>query len=448
MKLSPELRAVVSALADVAGLPADDHPAPARVDWTRWLSIVDEHSLGPVLGAQVLRRPEWKLPAVTQSELAHRFNRSSFTAMVRQTEFQRVMRKLRTERVEAMVLKGSALAPGLYSVAAERVMWDIDLLFSNASSLLKARHVLESHGYQQRRELHGHHHVAPLVNPVNELAFELHSNLITPPLPTAVVDDILQRGVTRRLATDLDILIPDPIGLLAHQCLHALNDPVRSPLLRNIFEIAWLLSRMNDQQQNEFVDCVRRWNIEPIVARATHLAADLFGTPPLLSQPKAGAYSHWCRARLEWCDYGKWWARLKRHLASTHVERLLAGSHDRNIFTLVEIVSRTARDAAWSRLQPRIASRSAHPRRPDWPHAAAGRGLLIHDTDSGEVHLLNDVAARVWLAADGHKTGRAIIKEAGIGSVTNESRSALHALIGRGLISAGTITVPAAERSI
>jgi hypothetical protein len=434
VNLSPELESIIALLADIAGLPAG-RKAARSLDWTRWLSMVDEHKLGPLLGAHVPRRPGWNLPDFVQHELAHRFNRSSFAAMVRQTQFVRIMRQLQSAGIQAAVLKGAALAPGLYEVAAERLMWDIDLLFADAATVERAAGLLRDQGYRPKKQFEGHHHAPPLVNPVNELAFELHTNLITPPVPPDVVADLWARRTRRRVGTDLDITVPDPVGLLAHQCIHALNDPVRSPLLRNLFEIAWLIQRMEGSTRDAFVRWVRHWKLEALVSRATRLASELFGTPSLLSLPSLGAYTLWCRSRLEWCDYGKWWARLKRHLASTHVERLLSGSHDRNVFTLVEIVARSARDAAWHRLRPRLAWSVARPRRPGWPHAEMDGTVLIHDDSSGEVHLLNELAARIWLAADGTSTLRELATRLADRNVSPRAvRDATNTLVGRGLL--------------
>jgi hypothetical protein len=73
----------------------------------------------------------------------------------------------------------------------------------------------------------------------------------------------------------------------------------------------------------------------------------------------------------------------------------------------------------------------AKPCRQDLPHARIGDGLLVFNTSSGEVHILNSLSARLWLLADGTRDVAALEAEAGGRA---EARRALHALQSRHIL--------------
>ncbi|MFH0952945.1 MAG: nucleotidyltransferase family protein [Verrucomicrobiota bacterium] len=434
MRLSRELTHLAQCLATVAGLPGPGWPTKRDIRWKRWLQLVEEHQLGALLSGRW--SADWNLPPDVESQLQERYVRAGNAAAVQTIEFLRTLRALNGV-AEAVVLKGAALVPVLYREAAERSMWDIDLLFRSPEDQEKARALLEQRGCRARRNLRGHHHLPALVNPVNKMAFELHLNLVTPPLAQGFMDEIWQKRRRIEQAPVPNFYVLDDAALLAHQCIHALNDPIESPLLRSLFEIAWLASRLDAAGQTALKDLAARWGIGTIVGRGLWLAADVFGSPTLLERPPCGAYEFWSRARLGWCDYRTPWQKWRRHVAAAHVVHMLEGASDRNVLTPLGIAVRDTWNAVRARVVQRFSRSEAPPRRGSMPSAVLGDTILLFDERSGETHLLNRLAAKVWQATDGQLSADGIaelLESEGVSSA--DTRKALRALIVKGILEA------------
>lgn len=428
---SSEILFTATCLCEAAGLQRPPHTV-VGLDWNRWLQVLEENQLAPFLAGRT--SPAWNVPDWVRKELAAQYARAGSAAMPQLVEFLRVLRALEGV-AETVVLKGAALVPLLYREAAERTMWDVDLLFASAEDQQKANGLLQAAGYRPRKRLASHHHLPALENPVNNMVFELHTNLVTPPLPPDFIAEIWQRR--RRIETEggPSYQVLDGPSLLAHQCIHALTNPIESPLLRNLFEVAWLVSRMGPSERDAFRDLARRWNIDTFVARALWLASDLFDSPPLFERPRRTAWELWSEARLEWCQYKSFWSRWLRHVSLKHIEQLLEGAGERSVVPFLGVAGRSVWHAVASRVIPRL-PRGGPPRRPACLRGAPlGETLLLYDASSGETHLLNPLAARVWDAADGTLRAGDIadrLREHGI--PPSDARRAIRGLVAKGIL--------------
>lgn len=432
MRPSRELASIVRCLSSAAGLPGPARPRQGRIDWSRWQALAGDHQLNAFLYGR--RSLEWDLPADVESELENRYVRAGNMAAVQTVELVRLLRALEGV-AETVLLKGAALIPILYREATERSMWDIDLLFRNEKDCEKARALLERMGYRARRERRLHHHLPALVNPLNKIALELHTNLVTPPLPEGFMQEIWQGRRRVEGAPVSNFWTLDDIALLVHHCIHVLNDPIESPLLRNLFEVAWLASRLDPAGQARLKDLTARWGLAVPVGRVLWIAAGLFRSPTILDRPPRGAYEFWCARRLEWSEYTTLPQRWLRHVAAAHVVKLIEGASDRDPLVPIRIAFRDTLGAVRSRLARRKAREEAPLSQRPMLSAPVGEMVLLYNERSGETHLLNPLAARVWKAVGGPITEEGLVTRLqGQGLSLSESRQAIRALVARGIL--------------
>jgi hypothetical protein len=432
MRLGAELADLVARLAAAIGArPA----APPRdgLDWSAWLDLVHEHDLAPFLHAR-----GGDVPAQIADELRGDYVRWAHTTAFRAGELGAILDALGP--IEAIALKGSALALTLYDESAERVMSDVDLLVVDGDSRLRAVERLAPLGYAVvHPDAPATNHDLALWGAVQELEVDLHINLTRPALPDEAMADLWQRRVaTGALGGRLVVL--DPVWCALHAALHALSDPIGSPLLRNLLEVGWMATRLGEPERAALVDRARRFGVADPAARAFALAHRLFGTPALLGVPRASAWELWSWHRLSW-RYGgdDRRSRLVQHVAELHLRRLRDGrGHGLDPRPLLSTALATAASAATEagrRLALRLRPRAPTLERTGAAAARVGDGLLLH-VDSGDVHLLDADAARAWDAAD-HASGTAdelTSRLAASGMPAPRARAAVAALVERALL--------------
>lgn len=459
MRASAELASLAALLARIADLPGGRVRASAgRASWARWLDLVEENQLAPLIASRLLLRDGARdgmaapasgpFPESVASVLLDRYVRSGHEAAFRTSELLRVL-DLFEETSRPVLLKGAALAHSLYGESAERPMSDLDLLLPSEAALLRSRHLLAGEGYRPdpvalREVPIGHHHAPPLRGAVSELTIELHLNLATPPLPQGAMVDLWRRRRGVHVAGHGRVYVLDPVSQLIHHALHAVADPVESPLLRNLFEVACLAARLDAADRSTVRALALRWGIEGRAGAALQLAAELFGTPVILSRGgRLDARVRWARARLEWSDSaarGRW-AKLRRHLAIEHLARLDRGASPGSPGPLFAVLLDTAKAALGSRGEAllrrlRLARGVALALEAiDLPVAEIAGRILAHDPATGAVHLLDAVASEAWREARRGTDPRSLeVALEGRGVPTIAARSSLVRLSGAGLL--------------
>jgi hypothetical protein len=397
-----ELKLLVAHLSSIAGLRARPFTTRAPVRWDRWMELVDENQLGAFLGARLatIAACELELPGEIADELRARYLRSGLDAAFRSTEVVRLLDRLEAP-AQPVLLKGAALAHGLYADAAEREMSDIDLLVSSPEKAERAEALLALSGYHPRGKVApDHHHRAPMFNGASELTFEVHTNLTKPPLPHTAIVEMCASRQRIELAGAGCIYVLDPIAATIHHALHAVADPIDSPLLRNIFELAWLTNRLSCAERRILSALVKRWGVERRVAPAFRLAHRLFGTPLLVKKP-LGARELWSLVRLRWTrsrGHRGAFARFLRDVATRHLALLDRSTDPRNPIAFARAIFSAGARAIGARVEALRLRR--HFERKPAETIAIGDCLLVHESESGRVHVLGPLPAMVWTATE------------------------------------------------
>lgn len=128
--------------------------------------------------------------------------------------------------VEAVVLKGGALAHTLYPDPGERPMNDLDLLVA-PDAAEEARRALTSAGWRRDEEgypeasYRRHYHLPPLRDDAGSgAALEIHTGLLLPGHPFALDVEAFRRRAEPARLDGRPMLVPDPVDHLIYVCLH------------------------------------------------------------------------------------------------------------------------------------------------------------------------------------------------------------------------------------
>ena len=235
---------LLRAFLSVAGVDVEDPAPPPPKAWPRLLPQLREHRLMPA-AHWVVRRHNLRIPSEAYGPLESAFYSASLRHEQLCAALAEIAETLSQKGLQAVVLKGMALAEIVYPHPACRPMEDLDLLV-RPDDRGAASEVLVSLGYNDRS-----FGVEDFRNPVTGIVVDLHTELLNsteitvrrkawnPPLT-----EWWQRGV--RLAPHPSLLTFLPADHLEYLCHHAwLHHGLRKPL--NLLDVALVFSQLQHQ---------------------------------------------------------------------------------------------------------------------------------------------------------------------------------------------------------
>lgn len=201
-----------------AALAAEETPPAAPVDWALFRQLVAFHRVAALLERAVQAGRLEALPAAARAELADDARSLSPQALLLTGELQRLLQQLAEQGVEAIPLKGPALAVWLYGDPAMRHYQDLDLLV-HAADLPTAKRALLALGYQPD-EPYRYNLPFKLARGAHEIEVELHWSLLPAEFPLRL--DLAGLWARRRpLALGgLQTASLAPEDLLLYLCVH------------------------------------------------------------------------------------------------------------------------------------------------------------------------------------------------------------------------------------
>lgn len=125
--------------------PAALPSIPDALEWPRFVSLCEKHSVGPLVCSALQDRA----PAALRDSL----RRTAACSLALSAELGRLLEVFQRERIPIIPLKGPALAVALYGNLALRAFSDLDLL-ARPEDVLPAKRILENHGYRLASTLH------------------------------------------------------------------------------------------------------------------------------------------------------------------------------------------------------------------------------------------------------------------------------------------------------
>jgi len=232
------------------------------LDWDYVLECAALNGLGPLLYS-LLRDMDGAVPGGAMARLQSAYYANGLRNSLFMAALERVLGALQASGVDAVLLKGAALAESHWGNVALRPMADIDLLVREAA-LDRAEAALSSLGFAPeagaRREWYrrNHHHDAPWVDTAGGPMLELHRDLVPPGFGvTADLGGIWQRVRPARVG-QAPALTLAPEDMVAHICLHtALADPLVGSV-RSLMDLALVLGAARHLDWDEFVNRANR----------------------------------------------------------------------------------------------------------------------------------------------------------------------------------------------
>ena len=194
--------------------------------------------------------------------------------------------------LEAMVLKGGALAHTLYPDPGERPMADLDLLVRPERGE-EARRALASAGWRRDEDRYPgesyrrHYHLPPLRDEGGSgAALEIHTGLLLPGHPFALGPETLRRRARTASIRGRPLRVPDPVDHLVYLCLHfAWGHALESGAWRTARDVG-VLAGAEGFSWEIFLDRVREAGAGPFAHWTLRLAARLCGrtSPPAVRE--------------------------------------------------------------------------------------------------------------------------------------------------------------------
>lgn len=194
------------------------------VDWEKLCSLASSEKAAPILLKQL------SAAGATSSNRGYQRLRELATLSVMQMlQLEEMLRQsldLFVEHdIEAMLLKGAALAYTSYQSFPDRPMGDIDLLIrpedaERAWSLLRARGWTPAPVMGTLERYAGHHHLPPLFHDSTNCRLEIHDKILAGEHPFCFSTDAFWSRAKRITVNGRAMTVPDPMHQLWHICAH------------------------------------------------------------------------------------------------------------------------------------------------------------------------------------------------------------------------------------
>lgn len=225
--LSPEAQLLMAA-ADAQSV---DQAALLRllagdIDWSKVTTLAHQEGATTMLWQRVGRTANGQLPRTVATQWQKLAMIGEFELRRLELILHEVLELVATRDIEAMLLKGSALAHTIYGSFPDRPMSDLDLLI-RPERAQEAWSLLQSEGWTWPaaswpvERYTAHQHLPPLVQTRGaEVRLELHTALLPDGHPFDWPVDNIWRGVQRLAKRGRSVLVPHPLHQLLHVCTH------------------------------------------------------------------------------------------------------------------------------------------------------------------------------------------------------------------------------------
>jgi len=211
------------------------------LNWLRVFERADTLGLGPVLYRQLRGvQAHLKLPHDGMEILKNVYLRNLAKNTYRGIELNRILKAFHDAGVATMLLKGAALAEGVYNDPGARVYGDLDILVKMAD-LERARELLchlnyassETASAQDYYRRH-HHHLAPMIHQEKSVVVELHWNVDW--RICVDIDAWWKRSVPADIA-GCQVRVLGWADMVLHLCVHLFSSGGTRKSLRGLYDI-------------------------------------------------------------------------------------------------------------------------------------------------------------------------------------------------------------------
>ena len=269
---------------EAAPWPDTDDPGLAQ----RFLDTSCREGLGPLLHHHLRLTPHWdSWPAAVREKLAGEARMQAAVDMLREGELVTALTALANIGVEALLLKGAALAYTHYPQPALRSRCDNDILISPAHREA-ATATLEALGYRRPNAVSGAHvsyqdcfqKRTGQVDHVIDLHWQVNNGQVFAQALT--LDELRERSIPIQQLCAVARTLDPPHALLfacMHRAGHLGVDGPEGERLIWLYDIHLLASALSPPQWSEFASQCAAKNMRRISADALACAQRAFATP-------------------------------------------------------------------------------------------------------------------------------------------------------------------------
>lgn len=228
MELSPERKLLLACAR--SKLTPEDHRriadlAGVHLDWDQLVSVSYAHGIAPLIYHSLIKSDViGQVPATAAQTLQSSYFTNAARNSLLYDDLKKLLLALRQEKINAIVLKGAALAETAYPQRALRPMNDIDLLVRKGqlikveSKLLDMGYLFDGHG--KTKEFYLEHRYHWVFAKRFDISIEIHWHIKRPTSPFSIdIDGFWERAQWTKIA-GVEALVLSPEDLVLHLCQH------------------------------------------------------------------------------------------------------------------------------------------------------------------------------------------------------------------------------------
>lgn len=282
MQVSSREKEIVAALSRLPVEPTALERVGQRigqgVDWSVLIQQTARWEVEPAVFGNLRGHFAERIPPESLAAIAEREQAARAFALSRTLQVVDLTRAFAKAGIDAIVLKGPALAIQAYGDCSRRTFADIDLLVPR-SDLRAAKKLIIERGYtpkfdeQMNDRLVKGQHALEFSGPGPNV--EVHWSLLSRHLRFDLGPEELWKEARKLECAGAEINALAPHQLFVYLCAHGAKHEWMK--FRWVCDVAQLASRLTPSEVETVVDLASRTNSKRIVALALRLAGDIFG---------------------------------------------------------------------------------------------------------------------------------------------------------------------------
>jgi hypothetical protein len=251
------------------------------VDWDDLLQQSERHKITPLFYHRLRTfHPDIPIPHNVIGRLRQAYLDNAGRNLRLYNNLYKVLKILRRDRIQVIVLKGAHLAELVYGDCALRFMGDLDLLVRK-DDLMRVDALLLEMGCTptvQNRVVGKDNNEFVYVMPKQDVSLEIHWSILSPKIPFPIDTDGQWRRSRPAIIAGVEVAVLCPEDLLLHLCLHAGCTHGFEPGLKLFCDISEILQHNGGGMDWGLVQRrIHEWGIGKCVYLTLKLASELLG---------------------------------------------------------------------------------------------------------------------------------------------------------------------------
>lgn len=262
------------------------------LNWDYFIRMASSHRVAPIVFTAMKQHELLEtIPETTQQRLRQSYLECMVRSMAYHEELITILERFKNAGVPILILKGAALAEGLYGDSWIRPSNDIDILV-HRKAMDSIPRIMAELGYTLTEEYrpldfyerHHFHFVYLKDNEFMNYVTEIHWDLFPPSLPVHFDMDAIWSNITTLSLNGVEIHTLNWDDYFLYLCTHCVRDGFRGLLYFS--DLIRITEKISENDWHSIFLKSRQWNTEGAVAGCTKIMADVFkiSTPDALRE--------------------------------------------------------------------------------------------------------------------------------------------------------------------